>query len=494
MNILTKYYADVQSFPLSQARMGMFGPGRYSGFDQIIAGTGATDIPIKLKHSTAGLKQTDNTNTQTDYIGTVMTPHGVVINTVDVTDLVISKNQGGWTQGDAPEVAKDRYDLIYLEYWWADEDPGNDPFVGVIEGTAGAGIPSLTQPKVQIALGVVFVPYGAGSFSDLVYTPSIIPYLAGREIISQNPQFDLRFARLNYPNTFNGTQNTTPIGVSITPTSSYTLQLPKTYGNTFIINCNGLSLGLAEVVDADGEQFPVGTRLTLFFKNCPTTSKFLMSTDGHHPGFEWNGLSLGPVGTQYPIRPGYGYEVENYKGRTWRMVNAFDYVAYSIITLKQQVTALQAGYITPTPFRIIPEHAAAEVDSFEVWGFSNYMEDGERLRYRINKGGDLEITGQFGFQAVPYPYPANQTWVKLFTLDPNYNPQRSLQFMAYGSGILDPTLTTYHKKMKIDLNGAVWISIKNSFDFGSYSVNAIISIAQSAGGVGQTIVIGGNPV
>jgi hypothetical protein len=216
-----------------------------------------------------------------------------------------------------------------------------------------------------------------------------------------------------------------------------------------------------------------------------------MSTDGHHPGFEW-GSNLGAASSQYPIRAGYGYEIENYKGRTWRMVNAFDYVSYILNALKSQVAALQAGYITPTSFRVVPEHSIAEEDSFEVWGSSNNMEEGERLRYRINKGGDLEITGQFGFQGVPYPYPANQTWVKLFTLKASYNPQRSFTFMAYGLNILDPTLTTFHKKMKIDKDGAIWVSIKNLADITNYSVNCTISFATSAGGSTIENVPGGS--
>ena len=478
MNILTKYHADVQSFPLSSARIGMFASGRYTGFDQITAGSGDTGIPIVLVNSNASLQQTKNDNTADDHQGTVLTPHGVVISSTDTIPLNIAKNQDGWSENGPVPINGDRYDLIYLEYWWADADPGNDPFVAVIQGARGTGVPSLSMPLVQVALGVVKVPYGAGSFSELTYTPSIIPYFGGASIVANDPELDARYARLLAPNSLHGTQNTTPYNLTVSPSGNYSLHLTKANGNIFTIDCGGAIINLWEL-SIIGSDFVPGTRLTLYFKNVSNSSRFLMSTDGYRGGFIWNS---GLVGTPYyPIRNGMCYEVElQVTPGPWRIVNAFDYLSYIVGGLRTNVDALMAGYVAPTPFRQVPESGSGYGDDFNQAFSSVGASSGERLRYRMNKGGDLEITGQF--RPVVQKLHPGPVWEKVFTLLPDYNPGRTIVIEAQRVEQVTSSDANTSRRVKIDSTGAVSLSMYTADHTGWYDINVTISLALGSGG------------
>lgn len=161
----TTYQSDVLSFELREAMLGILNPGRYSGY-LVMASNGTPSggsIPIKLQH-TGGVQKLPKGGSSLDpAIGVVVTTQGGIIHEDQEVTLSVTDNSGG---GDV------KYSLIYLEHTYQDGVEGDNPAIyGVINGTAGGGVPALTSAYKRCIIGVVEMPAGATAFAQLIWDP-----------------------------------------------------------------------------------------------------------------------------------------------------------------------------------------------------------------------------------------------------------------------------------------------------------------------------------
>lgn len=169
----TTYKADVTSFELREAMLGVIEPGRYRGYSDITSGGTPVGglIPIHINHTTTGIQKGTHASTPvlSDKTGVVVTPQGTIIHNTD-TDIDVSIEEGIGQTGD-------RYDLIYLEHKYYDVIGSNPSTIGVKKGTDGGGVPALDKPAEQVAIIQVKIVNTANLFSGLQFTvlsPAII--------------------------------------------------------------------------------------------------------------------------------------------------------------------------------------------------------------------------------------------------------------------------------------------------------------------------------
>lgn len=171
----TTYEADVTSFELREAMLGILRPGRYVGYNKIEAnGSPSTDIPITLSHDSTSYKNIKKASEATpptlgSAIGVAVSTQGGLIHEDQDINLNISfLSQTGYV----------RYDVIYMEHEYIQSAGLNPATYGVKEGTPietsaelSTGIPTLDNPEKQSPIGIVKVPDGASVVGDLTYIP-----------------------------------------------------------------------------------------------------------------------------------------------------------------------------------------------------------------------------------------------------------------------------------------------------------------------------------
>lgn len=161
----TTYQVDITSFELREAILGIVRPGRYSGYDTIVAdGTPDGTIYLKLQHSSEGVKKLPKgSSTLSNPIGVVVTTQGSIIHEDQEIDIDIPDNSGG---------ANYRWYVIYLEHDYVEVQGANNATYGVIVGTSGSGIPALTEDYHRVPIGYIRVEAGGTSISNLDYFPA----------------------------------------------------------------------------------------------------------------------------------------------------------------------------------------------------------------------------------------------------------------------------------------------------------------------------------
>jgi len=452
MQVLTQYHAEVKSFPLSQARVGLMKPGRYSGFDLMSAGTNVVGIPIKIGPSSGSIRSVASDNTQNPLESTVLTGHGVVIKTPDSAQLSITIN----------ETIHDRHDTIYLEYLWEDSDTPSAPFIGVIEGSLYAsdsnlwGIPDLTLAPAltlvtQTRLGVVFVPAGATVIGQLQYFPDLCPLLGDSSLLDYHDELDVRYAQLAHSNHFLGTQSTEPFQIDYDDTAETVIYTGDSTNALYITN-NWKVFTLTGIEKTPGVPHHDGTRMTIFFYNVGVGSRFKRATNGHPPGFDYNTQGIFG-GSYFPIKNGDMFEVILDLGGTWRIINAIDSLGGRILTIWNAMNLMSAKLYTPTTFLKIGEPASSDYYKFAA-GFSsvgnaNYVTS-DRLKVGLNMAGFLELTGGFTLTTIP---PSRYT--PLITLWGAYNPSRNIRGFIYRDE--DVGLSGNYKAFHLDKNGTLYV-------------------------------------
>ena len=177
----TTYQADVLSFELREAMMGIIRGGRYSGFDQISEdGTpsGGT-IFLTLDHSSKGVQTLPEggSSLSVNY-GVAVTTQGIIIREDDTgIDIDIPDNSGG---------SSFRWYVIYMEHDYDNGTPGPSPATfGTINGVDGGGIPALTEAYHRVIIGYIRANDGAVDISDLTYFPATVFQNFGDENISE---------------------------------------------------------------------------------------------------------------------------------------------------------------------------------------------------------------------------------------------------------------------------------------------------------------------
>lgn len=439
MRQFTTYQAAVNSFPLSEARIGVMVAGRYSGFDLMTTGAGGGDIPINIGHSSLTPKNITSNNLVGDLEGSILTPQGVVVKASETFNLPISNNTS----------FSMRYDIIYFQYTWADDILGGDALVGVIEGTADGVVPSLTS-VTQVILGIISVPEDA-TFSELVYTPSQVPLLGGVNIITNFPELDDRFARLNYPNRFTKLQSD---NVSVIP-------LVMDGNGHIIVGESGNSLKLTGdsitnyivkgFIPEAGREFPDGTHLRIMFNSPGVSSVFSSdpSSTGQSINFDYFYPEVEP-GQELAFSTGQVWEFVLLPSKKWYIVNAPSIMYRDYLSVFTTLSALQSSLTGGSWVRVKENGVSgtAFTPDFTSVGYSNF----EALRYRLGLANSLDITGNFdvasdiGFDII-----------EVFELPLAYRPSRSLAFAIYlvapgGSG------SATHYNGYIETNGKLYVN------------------------------------
>jgi len=269
-----EYQASVNSFPLSEGRVGILPPGRYRGFDTMAAGTGGA-IAIKISHSASGIKPTDDTNAiVANYLGVMISKHGTILQVDDELQFTVDANASG----------DDRYDRIYMEYSWVKSAGGGPATFTLLKGSPGAGVaPDPPTPAIDVSIGVVLVPAGATGLGDLTWIPDPVPSLGGANIINNYEELDERYAIKSESNTFaehNIFQKliqAKAVVLSAFTFSGNDLVLNRN-GNTFIINDGTpTTKSIRGIIPAVGEEYQVGTEITIMFLN--SSSALELNTD-----------------------------------------------------------------------------------------------------------------------------------------------------------------------------------------------------------------------
>jgi len=161
----TTYQADILSFELRDALLGVLMPGRYRGYNLMAEyDTQVGDnVYCRFTHP-AGISKYDQDSPPVLEAkrGIAITTQGTIIaedGNVDVTVVLIN--------GGASDTV---VHLLYMEHVYDGAVPGaNNATYGIKSGTEGGGIPSLTSPTKQVIIGYIIEPIGAAQFSNLTY-------------------------------------------------------------------------------------------------------------------------------------------------------------------------------------------------------------------------------------------------------------------------------------------------------------------------------------
>lgn len=163
----TTYQADILSFELRDALLGILKPGRYTGFNlmteyQAVSGN---NIYCRLTHTT-GINKYDKASPPVleAQRGIAVSTQGTVIAEDGNVDFTIVSST----------VFGDIYHLIYMEHEYTEVAGANPATYGVITGTEGGGRPALTSPTNRVVLGYVLQTYFGGSidFDMLEWIPA----------------------------------------------------------------------------------------------------------------------------------------------------------------------------------------------------------------------------------------------------------------------------------------------------------------------------------
>jgi len=162
----TTYQADILSFELRDALLGVLKPGRYTGFNLMseYQAESGNNIYCRFSHTT-GINKYDKASPPVleAQRGIVVSTQGTVIAEDGDVDITIVSST----------VFGDIYHLIYMEHEYTEVQGANPATYGVITGSEGGGRPALTSPTNRIILGYVLQTYYGGGidFNMLEWIP-----------------------------------------------------------------------------------------------------------------------------------------------------------------------------------------------------------------------------------------------------------------------------------------------------------------------------------
>ena len=169
----TTYQADILSFELREAMLGIAQPGRYQGYS-VMASNGSPSgglIPVRFSHGTPGFKKASHAVPPVlgSAVGIALTTQGTIIHEDQNIDKSIGVNG----------VASIRWDILYMEHVYLDSVGGNPATYGIQQGTAGSGKPSLSNPEKRVVIGYIKIAANGSTYSDLTYYPKASSELFG---------------------------------------------------------------------------------------------------------------------------------------------------------------------------------------------------------------------------------------------------------------------------------------------------------------------------
>jgi hypothetical protein len=160
--IFTTFRAAVESFPLGEQNVGLFKPGRYSGFDtmdQSLSG----GLSIEISHSGA-INKTQSDGNQAPSYGSILMPTGIIIHDDETLNFNIQSNAGNLNP---------RIDWLICENEYQAVEGGTPAFYSIIQGPGDGTPPVIPDPTKQILLGTITIEPGSSSYTGLTYTPSL---------------------------------------------------------------------------------------------------------------------------------------------------------------------------------------------------------------------------------------------------------------------------------------------------------------------------------
>ena len=161
----TTYQADILSFELREAMLGIAKPGRYQGWTTMVSNGSPSggNIPVTFNHGTPGFKKGSH-----EVPPVLSSPLGIAISTQGTIihdDTSLNKNIA------INGVASIRWDILYMEHVYSDIAGANNAIFGIQQGTAGSGVPTFLNPEKRIIIGLVKIAANGSVFSSLTYYP-----------------------------------------------------------------------------------------------------------------------------------------------------------------------------------------------------------------------------------------------------------------------------------------------------------------------------------
>lgn len=161
----TTYQADILSFELRDALLGIVNPGRYIGYNAMTENTppAAGDIILDFDHTSYAAKYGKQSPPVLEANrGVAVSTQGTIIaedSTVTLTLTFINHASGG-------------YHILYMEHEYTEVQGANPATYGIKSGTGGGSAPALDSPTKQTMLGIIEEASNGAVFGDLTFFPA----------------------------------------------------------------------------------------------------------------------------------------------------------------------------------------------------------------------------------------------------------------------------------------------------------------------------------
>lgn len=147
----------LESYKENSRLIGLLNPGVYSGFSEATF----TGNMMTVSHNRTGIKKTQEDGlTQSDNLGIFLSVQGEVVNIDEPIIQQVDYN---------PSNNNYRIDYLIVEKQYVRSREGSQPVFSIIKGPNNGTEPSLTNPKLQILIGKVFIPPNSLSHTQTQY-------------------------------------------------------------------------------------------------------------------------------------------------------------------------------------------------------------------------------------------------------------------------------------------------------------------------------------
>lgn len=155
------YKDDDYTLDVNQDLNSVIPTGRYRGFDN----NEGSGLSLVLNHNTTGYTKVDINSSATNNIGAWISRQGVVITEDDTITLAVNANN----------TDEERIDLVVGTHKYLQVVGGQQAVYSIVEGTAGAGQPSLVNENIDVLLGILKIPAQSTDLDNATWIPSNPP-------------------------------------------------------------------------------------------------------------------------------------------------------------------------------------------------------------------------------------------------------------------------------------------------------------------------------
>lgn len=315
---LFNWQDGLNSFDFNQAFLGVFTPGRYTGFDAM----NASGLNFTINHLGTGIVQTDINKNLTNPIGTIVTKQGMIIQEdAAITGLSCATNSTNTSI---------RNDLLVLNHFKVNTPGGTPATYIIVKGPTGSiALPSLPLPNQQVIIAVISIPANATTLSGATYTKQAVPLLGNSDIINNFPILKTIFGQLATKNFWLGTQYYGLEAISLAPSTN--MWIPSDTGN-IAVNVNNLTVNEIQSKGGGGLYYlyNFSNNLTLNINGSPTAGGLPIIS---------NALTLLGIST-ITLNPGDCCLLLEGSG-SYQLIGVDDLIAGTIANNITAITALQ---------------------------------------------------------------------------------------------------------------------------------------------------------